>query len=98
VSITGPRSIALVEQADSAVPVIANTGPVVLPDQVQRLFEPFQRLHRISDNAHHGLGLSVVRAIAAAHAAAHAARSRPAGGLTVEIAFPAVEAHPEPAD
>ncbi|MET0136278.1 MAG: HAMP domain-containing sensor histidine kinase [Kibdelosporangium sp.] len=81
-----------------AVLVIANTGPVVPPDQVQRLFEPFQRLHRISDNAHHGLGLSIVRAIVAAHAAELNAYARPEGGLAVEIAFPAVEANPEPAD
>jgi signal transduction histidine kinase len=81
-----------------ALLVIANTGPVVPPDQVQRLFEPFQRLHRVSDDAHHGLGLSIVRAIVAAHAAAFDAYARPEGGLAVEIAFPAVEANPGPVD
>jgi len=81
-----------------ALLVIANTGPVVPPDEIERLFEPFQRLHRVSDDAHHGLGLSIVRAIVAAHAAALSAYPRPEGGLAVEIAFPAVEAHPEPAD
>ncbi len=75
-----------------AVLVIANTGPVVPPGEVQRLFEPFQRLHRVSDDAHHGLGLSIVRAIVAAHSAELNAYSRPQGGLAVEIAFPAVEA------
>jgi signal transduction histidine kinase len=79
-----------------AVLVVANTGPVVPPDQVQRLFEPFQRLHRVADDAHHGLGLSIVRAIVVAHAAELNAYSRPEGGLAVEIAFPAVEAGPEP--
>jgi len=81
-----------------ALLVIANTGPVVPPDEVERLFEPFQRLHRVSDDAHHGLGLSIVRAIVAAHAGALNAYGRPEGGLAVEIAFPAVEANPEPAD
>jgi len=75
-----------------AVLVIANTGPAVPPDQVQRLFEPFQRLHRVSDDARHGLGLSIVRAIVAAHSAELNAYARPEGGLMVEIAFPAVEA------
>ena len=78
-----------------AVLVVANTGPVVPPDQVDRLFEPFQRLHRIADDGHHGLGLSIVRAIVAAHAAELTAYARPEGGLVLEIAFPAVEASPE---
>lgn len=82
----------------NAVLVIANTGPVVPPDQVQRLFEPFQRLHRVSDDAHHGLGLSIVRAIVDAHGGALNAYPRPDGGLAVEITFPAAEANPEPAD
>jgi signal transduction histidine kinase len=79
-----------------AVLVIANTGPVIPPDQVQRLFEPFQRLHRVSDNAHHGLGLSIVRAIVAAHAADLNAHAQPQGGLAIEIAFPAIEAKHQP--
>jgi len=84
--------------AGKAMLVIANTGPVVPPAEVQRLFEPFQRLHRVADDAHHGLGLSIVRAIVAAHAATISAHSRPEGGLAVEIAFPAVEPGPEAAD
>jgi signal transduction histidine kinase len=35
----------------------------------------------------HGLGLSIVRAIAAAHSATIEARVRPAGGLTVDVIF-----------
>jgi signal transduction histidine kinase len=72
-----------------AVLVVSNTGPVVPPEEVHRLFEPFQRLHRVSDDAHHGLGLSIVRAIAAAHSAQLSAHPRPKGGLVIEIAFPA---------
>jgi len=75
-----------------AVLLVANTGIVVPPDQVDRLFEPFQRLHRIADDGHHGLGLSIVRAIADAHEATIAARPRPGGGLTIEITFPEIGA------
>jgi signal transduction histidine kinase len=71
-----------------AVFSIANTGPLVPPEQVERLFEPFQRLHRTTDNAHHGLGLSIVRAIATAHAADLTAHPRPDGGLAIEVGFP----------
>ena len=70
---------------------VTNTGPLLRPDDVERLFEPFQRGERDSANgadAHHGLGLSIVRAIATAHDAAVSAQARPAGGLAVRISFP----------
>src|SRR5205814_1365415 len=56
-------------------------------EHVNRLFEPFQRLHRTADDGHHGLGLSIVRAIAVAHGATLTARPRIAGGLVVEVTF-----------
>jgi signal transduction histidine kinase len=67
---------------------IANTGPVVPAEQVTRLFEPFQRMRRTADDGHHGLGLSIVRAIATAHAATLGAAPRPGGGLVIEVLFP----------
>jgi signal transduction histidine kinase len=69
---------------------VSSTGPPIPADQVERLFEPFQRLDRtrVNQNGHHGLGLSIVRAIAAAHGAVLAAQPRPGGGLTVTVAFP----------
>ena len=69
---------------------IANTGPAVPPEQIQRLFQPFQRLN--GARTHHkgglGLGLSIVEAIATAHDAEVMARARPEGGLTIELSFP----------
>jgi signal transduction histidine kinase len=73
---------------------VANTGEVIPADQVDRLFEPFQRLHRTADGGHHGLGLSIVRAIARAHDATLTARPRPRGGLVVEVAFPVIAGEP----
>jgi signal transduction histidine kinase len=72
-----------------ALLVVTNTGPVVPPEEVDRLFEPFQRMRRVTDDTHHGLGLSIVRAIAVSHGAALMATARSGGGLTVEISFPA---------
>jgi signal transduction histidine kinase len=71
--------------------IITNTGPPIPPDQVQRLFEPFQRLDptRRTQNGHHGLGLSIVRAIATAHGADLSARAVPDGGLEVTVRFSA---------
>lgn len=68
--------------------IVANTGALVPPEQVDRLFEPFQRLHRVADDGHHGLGLSIVRAIALAHAADLTAQANPGGGLRVEVGVP----------
>jgi signal transduction histidine kinase len=73
-----------------AVLSVTNTGPVIPPSEVGRLFQPFQRLsaHRGHHPAGHGLGLSIVRAIATAHGAAITAQARPGGGLTVDVTFP----------
>ncbi|MYZ14402.1 HAMP domain-containing histidine kinase [Streptomyces sp. SID10115] len=67
---------------------VSNTGPRIPPAGVSRLFEPFQRIGRKADNGHHGLGLSIVRSIAAAHDATLNAHARPQGGLVVEVGFP----------
>ncbi|MFG2059471.1 sensor histidine kinase [Micromonospora sp. NPDC048930] len=76
--------------AGQALLVVTNTGPVVPPEDVDRLFEPFQRMRRVADDTHHGLGLSIVRAIAVAHGAVLTAHAHTEGGLTVQISFPAV--------
>ncbi|HEY2508971.1 MAG TPA: ATP-binding protein [Streptosporangiaceae bacterium] len=77
-----------------AVLSVANTGPLIPPADVDRLFEPFQRLDRRRANYRdgHGLGLSIVRAIATAHGATIAAESQPGGGLSVQVAFPQLSA------
>jgi signal transduction histidine kinase len=74
-------------RGDAAVLRVTNTGLPVAPEQVDRLFEPFQRLHRTADDDHHGLGLSIVRAIAAAHGGTVSAEPQRAGGLLVEVIF-----------
>lgn len=76
--------------AGRAVPTVANTGQAIPADRVETLFEPFQRLDRTTGReGHHGLGLSVVRAMAQAHEAAVVASPRPGGGLLIEVGFAA---------
>ncbi|MFI6650958.1 sensor histidine kinase [Streptomyces sp. NPDC050529] len=67
---------------------VGNTGPVLDPDEIPALFEPFQRgrEHR-SDGT--GLGLAVVRAITLTHHGELTATPRPGGGLTVRVELPA---------
>jgi|SRR5579872_396197 len=77
-------------QEGRAVLSVANTGPLVPPAEVERLFRPFQRL--APGRAHykdgHGLGLSIAHAIAKAHRADLTADPRPDGGLFVSALFP----------
>ena len=69
---------------------IANGGQVVAPHDVEKLFEPFRRGvgERLnSDGGGLGLGLSIVRAVAIAHAGELEASALPAGGLAFELRF-----------
>jgi signal transduction histidine kinase len=70
---------------------VGNSGPPISPFDVERLFEPFQRLasgRAFSEDGHHGLGLSIVRAIVDAHGGTIIARPRPHGGLEVTATLP----------
>ena len=71
-----------------AVLTVTNTGPDIPPDAIERLFQPFRRLDPDRTGDGLGLGLSIVQAIADAHAATIAAQACSHGGLTVEISFP----------
>jgi signal transduction histidine kinase len=73
---------------------VSNTGPVIPAAEVDRLFQPFQRLsgerlsgRQLRHGGGYGLGLAIVRAIAEAHGASLTARARPEGGLDVEVTF-----------
>ncbi|HUA06438.1 MAG TPA: ATP-binding protein [Solirubrobacteraceae bacterium] len=79
---------------------VTNSGPVVIPEQVEELVKPFSRIDgnglavasRTADGREGlGLGLSIVQAIADAHDARLTTTPRPEGGLTVTVSFPAAE-------
>jgi signal transduction histidine kinase len=84
--------------AGCAAITVHNTGPPVPPDRVDELFQPFRRLgpnrtrqpgttgHRAGG---HGLGLSIVAAVASAHGADLTAQPGVHGGLSVTVRFPA---------
>ena len=73
---------------------VSNSGPVIPPAEVDRLFQPFQRLGDERVRRQHGrdgglgLGLAIVRAIAVAHGAEITALARPEGGLDITVTFP----------
>ncbi len=75
-----------------AVLSVTNTGPLIPTGEVDRLFQPFQRLdaRRTHRREGHGLGLglSIVQAIASTHHATITAHPEPEGGLSVIVTFP----------
>jgi signal transduction histidine kinase len=73
-----------------AVLSVTNSGQVIPAADVDRLFQPFQRLgpRPARRDGGHGLGLAIVRAIATAHAATITAQPQPGGGLAIDVTFP----------
>jgi len=81
--------IRTVQQEDSAVFEIANTGASVSAERIPALFEPFARAEqRLNSSDGVGLGLSIANAIARAHNATIAAHPRPGGGLEMSVTLP----------
>ncbi|MFB7586451.1 sensor histidine kinase [Streptomyces sp. NPDC056169] len=91
-NVPGPGRGVVDVRVEGGVLTVVNTGPVVPPDQVAGLFEPFRRgegRDRMGPGA--GLGLSIVRSIAAAHGGtvtAVARRAEDGGGLVVTVTLP----------
>jgi signal transduction histidine kinase len=83
---------------DFAQLTVENSGPLIASSDLPSLFEPFRRLpstERLADSREAstsrgaGLGLSIVRSVAHAHAGEVDALARDEGGLTVRVRIPA---------
>ncbi|MGH9093127.1 MAG: HAMP domain-containing sensor histidine kinase [Acidimicrobiales bacterium] len=87
----GHVQVALAASTAEATLAVTNTGPLVGPDQISRLLQPFQRgtPDRTATSKGLGLGLSIVADIAEAHAASLDVLARPEGGLAITVTFPA---------
>jgi signal transduction histidine kinase len=100
-NVDGGEIRVLTSTVDGRVTVqVASTGPVVPPDAVDGLFEPFRRLNdRIGGGAGggFGLGLAIVAAIAAVHDGAVHAEPVDGGGLRVTFTMPRAPAATDPA-
>jgi signal transduction histidine kinase len=85
-----PGGSVIVQVAQNGAFTVANTGPVIPPEVVPGLFEPFRRLsgERLDHGGGVGLGLTIARSIVAAHGGAVSARANPGGGLVVEVHIP----------
>jgi signal transduction histidine kinase len=81
-----------VETLPGATIRVRNSGPVITPDQVDGLFEPFRRAAadrtRPREGRGVGLGLSIVRAIVTSHGGSVHAHPLAEGGLDVTVTLP----------
>jgi signal transduction histidine kinase len=78
-------------ESERAVLRVANGGPLIHADDIEPMFEPFRRggAERTKADGHHGLGLSIARAIVRAHDGEITAAPQPGGGLVVTVRLPA---------
>jgi signal transduction histidine kinase len=88
----GFAEVSVGPRGDRAALAVTNSGPPVPDESVQLLTEPFHRLERRSNRHGAGVGLSIVRAVAAAHGGRLELSARPDGGLVADVELPALRA------
>ncbi len=84
----GTISISTTTDNGASLLRIVNTGPVVSPDQIDRLFLPFTRLDDRTRHDGFGLGLALVSSITAVHGGTVDATAMPTGGLDITVRLP----------
>ncbi len=82
--------VAAATEGNEAVVRVENSGPLVDPAIVAELFEPFRQgtRNRRGQTSGHGLGLAIVRSVAAIHGGIVTAQARAEGGLDVTVRIP----------
>ncbi|WP_093313754.1 ATP-binding protein [Sphingomonas jatrophae] len=85
----GEAALSLRVQDGTTLLRVADRGPGVPADAVERMFAPFQRgdPSRNRDTGGIGLGLTIARAIAQDHGATLSLLNQPSGGLVAELRF-----------
>jgi signal transduction histidine kinase len=84
----GTVSISTATDDGASLVRVVNTGPIVPPGQVDRLFLPFTRLDDRTRHDGFGLGLTLVSSIATVHGGTVHATAVPAGGLDITVRLP----------
>jgi signal transduction histidine kinase len=84
----GTVSISTTSDNGASLVRVINTGRVIPPDRVDRLFLPFTRLDDRVGHDGFGLGLTLVSSIAAVHGGTVEATAVPTGGLDISVRLP----------
>jgi two-component system sensor histidine kinase MprB len=75
--------------------VVADRGPGIAPDDVNRVFDRFYRADDARSRPGSGLGLSIVREVVERAGGTVEAAARPGGGAIVGFRLPIVDSEPE---
>ena len=67
---------------------VADRGFGVPPEDLERIFDKFYRVHRPAEVSGTGLGLAICKGIVEAHRGRIWAENRPGGGTVVTVALP----------
>jgi two-component system sensor histidine kinase CpxA len=87
----GPIAIVATQDASGTVITVADSGPGVAPESIERIFDPFYRedVARNRKTGGVGLGLAIVRSAVEACGGTVSCRNRQPHGLEVRLVFPA---------
>jgi two-component system sensor histidine kinase KdpD len=91
----GPLEIGASSGPDEVLVEVADRGPGIPPGQEARVFEKFHRAARERSQGGVGLGLTICRAILAAHGGRIWAQNREGGGASFRFALPIPGKPPE---
>ena len=80
----GDLRVAVTREANQITVTVADTGPGIAPELLERIFEPFFTTKQRGS----GLGLAISAGVAQAHGARLHAVNRPGGGATLIVEFP----------
>jgi two-component system OmpR family sensor kinase len=87
---TTPVEISVSTENGFARLTVADHGPGLRQDEIERIFEPFYRADpgRSRDRGGAGLGLSIVNAVVSAHGGKVRVRGTSGGGATFDVELP----------
>jgi two-component system sensor histidine kinase MtrB len=91
----GPVEVTLSSSEGMARLTVADRGPGVPPDELERIFERFAKLDPSRSGTGTGLGLSIARDHARRHGGDVVALPRSRGGLAVEVSLPVARSLPD---
>jgi signal transduction histidine kinase len=80
--------VVVATEGEQAVVRVLDEGPGIPAGEIDRVFEPFQRLDGSSGRRGLGLGLAIARGFAEANGGRVWAEPRPGTGASFAVAFP----------
>ncbi|MCY7319124.1 MAG: HAMP domain-containing protein [Ramlibacter sp.] len=86
---SGAVTVEVTHEQTHAVVKVSDQGPGVPSEERERIFEPFYRLHGVSErDGGVGLGLALVRSIATRHNGSVSCEGKPGGGAMFVLTIP----------